>query len=146
MEQLEALRAKIDAFPGYADDMDRRRSDELVRAYVGERLAAMQERLAPQGTLGDQLEDLVIRTGFTNLAAFRPFEYVELSDASVAAMAKVDLAAIVSSETAAEVVEPVLIDYLAIVKAALDARDTLMIALGDPNARPGHKRTNADTH
>ena len=39
MEPLEQLRAKIAGFPGYDGDLERRRSDEYVRSYLGEALA-----------------------------------------------------------------------------------------------------------
>jgi hypothetical protein len=43
MEQpLEFLKSKIPNFPGYATDDDRMVSDELVRSYLGERLAEME--------------------------------------------------------------------------------------------------------
>ena len=44
MDPLELLREKIVGFPGYDGDLDRRRSDEFVRAYLGEALAELAAR------------------------------------------------------------------------------------------------------
>jgi hypothetical protein len=44
MDPLELLNERIHDFPGYATDTDRRLSDEMVRAFLGEMLADLQAK------------------------------------------------------------------------------------------------------
>ncbi|HTX59189.1 MAG TPA: hypothetical protein VMH02_05875, partial [Verrucomicrobiae bacterium] len=99
---MALLSERIEGFPGYATDADRRRSDELVRAFLGEMLADLQERCKPADpAVAERLGDLIFRTGFTNVAAVRQFESARLDDAARDAIAAADVAAVNLADVAA---------------------------------------------
>lgn len=129
MEQWPLLGAKIVGFPGYGDEDARRRSDELVRSYLGEALSDLQARLQPlDEAIEKRLDDLIVRSAFVNQAAYgayeerareRPqFDFIAAADARVVEAA--DAAAAVGAAGAA--------DFLDRVTQALDARDAAMEA------------------
>jgi hypothetical protein len=66
MEPLEILRAKIAEFPGYDDDIERRRSDEYVRSYLGEALSEFGARCTLSADLRARLDEFVLRVGFAD--------------------------------------------------------------------------------
>lgn len=121
-----ALSEKIPGFPGYADADSRRLADEEVRAYLGEALAALSDRLGPVGPLTDHLEATLLRAEFMNQSAFREFESADLDEARLHAMAAADLTAIDLGDRAASVDAGSLASYLDAVMAALDARERVM--------------------
>ena len=70
MDSLPNLQV-TSGFPGYDDDVDRRRSDGLVRAYLGERLAELTARIAPISSEHQQrIDALLLRAGFADPKAF----------------------------------------------------------------------------
>jgi len=131
MEPLELLRAKISGFPGYDGDLDRRRSDEYVRAYLGEALAELQARsgMLPHD-LGERLDALLLRLEFSaprtfgahnSVLGIAPRQY----DGEIAAE---DLATIELAERAKSITVETLGAYLDEVTAELDRRDAAMRA------------------
>jgi hypothetical protein len=70
---LENIRARIGDFAGYDDDDRRRLADEQIRAYVGERLAALPA--VDVDTLPAQerarYDRVLLRAEFLNQQAFR---------------------------------------------------------------------------
>ena len=71
MDPLEQLRARIAGFPGYDGDLERRRSDEFVRSYLGEALADLEVRcgsIAPE--LKQRIDALLLRVGFADQKSF----------------------------------------------------------------------------
>ncbi|HET6275150.1 MAG TPA: hypothetical protein VFE16_04330 [Candidatus Cybelea sp.] len=70
MEPLDELRAKIADFPGYGDELERRRSDEYVRAYLGEALAAFAARTELDPGVRQRLDELTLRLAFADQRAF----------------------------------------------------------------------------
>lgn len=131
MEPLELLRAKIAGFPGYDDDLDRRRSDEYVRAYLGEALAELETDCGSlPSELHERREALLLRIGFSAPRAFAahntgsavpPRHY----DGDVAAE---DLAIVELADRAASITLETLGAYLDDVTAELDRRDATMRA------------------
>jgi len=96
MSSLDEIRAEIPDFPGCEGEMECRTSDEQVRSYVGERLAALPpDALSPEDkTLYD---NVLFRCEFMNQDAFRIFdedrnekriETVLAADAALVAAAK----------------------------------------------------------
>jgi hypothetical protein len=132
MDALEALRAKISGFPGFEDPQARRLSDEEVRAYLGEALAALGEGLNPDGPVAERYGATLVRAEFMNQAAFHIFETACLDDAQTAAMATADLAAVELADRANSVDAESLGAYLDAVNAALDGRERIMKTSAPP--------------
>lgn len=125
MDTFESLRAKIPDFSGYLNEGDRRRSDELVRSYVGEALAALQSRVAPAGE-DLRFEHVLLRAGFMNQIAFRAFEYATLDGERVRAISANDVRILDLADRAVSI-EPGGVDvFLSEVTAAFDLRDRAM--------------------
>jgi hypothetical protein len=130
MDPLELLNERIHDFPGYATDTDRRLSDEMVRAFLGEMLADLQVRLAPlDDQTGGQIGELMFRAGFTNQIAFRPYESIELDEAGITEIATADGRAVDLADVAATVRKGGVAEFLGEVAAAFDARDAAMKSL-----------------
>ncbi len=130
MEQsLELLKSKIPDFPGFADDVSRWRSDELVRSYVGEAVAGVQERLKPlDAALDVRIGDMLIRVGFANPATYKAFEDRELAKFDDGAMAAADARAIEIADRAASIDAVSLPGYLEELSESLDHRDMVTSA------------------
>jgi len=127
MEHLQILGAKIAGFPGYADEDARRRSDELVRSYLGEALATLADRLRPlDGTVETRLGDLVMRSAFTNQEAYESYEERARESPGFDAMAAADVRTIEAADAAPSVEAAGMAAYLDRVSQVLDARDAVM--------------------
>lgn len=130
MDPLELLNERIHDFPGYETDTDRRLSDEMVRAFLGEMLADLQVKLGPlDEATASKIGDLMFRSGFTNQIAFRPYESLELDEAGIAEIATADARAVDLADVAATVRKGGLAEFLEEVTAAFDARDGAMRSL-----------------
>jgi hypothetical protein len=130
MEQpLELLKSKIADFPGYADDVSRWHSDELVRSYVGEAIADLQQRVNPlDAALGGRIGDMLIRVGFANPATYKTFEDGARAKFDEDAMVAADARAVEVADRAASIDAASLIGYLDEVSGSLDRRDAVMSA------------------
>jgi hypothetical protein len=128
MEQpLEFLKSKIADFPGYSDDVSRWRSDELVRSYIGEAVADLQQRLEPLDVaLDGRVGDLLIRLGFANQAAYKNYEDGAHSTFNPDAMLAADAAAVELGDGASSIDVQQLPAYLDEISASLDQRDAVM--------------------
>ncbi len=132
MDPLEQLRARIAGFPGYDEELDRRRSDEFVRSYLGEALADLDVRcnsLSPE--MKQRVDALLLRVGFADQKSFAihhgaaAVHAVASAETSVA----VEDAAIVDIADKAGFVEPAAVgSYLDEIAATLDRRDAAMRA------------------
>lgn len=129
MDALTEIRAKINDYPGYDSDAHIRLCDELIRAYVGERLADLQDRLEASA-LADTLEPLVVRSAFANLHVLepllQPLEGVDLT----ATVREADVALVAGADDAAEVTPQTLDAYIARMTQLFDARDASLVAAG----------------
>lgn len=127
MDATAELKDRLPGFAGYAEMDQRRRTDEEVRAYLGERLAGLSVRLEPTGPTGDRLDALILRAEFLNQAAFRRYENATLDATQTQAIAAVDLAAVDLADRADSVFNlDMLPSYLDAAEAAMDARDRAM--------------------
>jgi hypothetical protein len=123
----DSLQSAIPEFPGYGDDVAREQSDEYVRSYVGERIADLQERLQPlDGTLGERVGEMLLRTAFVNQAAYKLYEGNDRSAIDADAVTVADAAAVKVADRAPSIDAAQLPQYLDDVAHALDARDTAM--------------------
>src|SRR5215469_10285963 len=121
MDALTKIRAKINDFPGYGDEDNIARSDEETRAYVGERLAELQERLGEEPA--QSLEPIIQRSAFANQQILAPLERPDIHPLAESAVVEADLTLLELADTAASVDLSQLGDYEAKVIAAFDARD-----------------------
>lgn len=130
MASLEALRAKIPQFPGYGDERARRVADELIRSYMGEALALLDERHPEYFSNLERYETLILRTSFMNQTAFKAFEYVTMDGELEQALLDEDISVIDVADRAASIEAVALDPYLDEITAALDRRDRTMVAAG----------------
>lgn len=130
MASLEALRAKIPQFPGYGDERARRVADEMIRSYMGEALALLDERHPEYFADMERSEKLISRTSFMNQSAFKAFEYAQMDEALERDLHDEDTAVIEVADRAQTVEAAGLEAYLDEIADALDRRDQTMIAAG----------------
>jgi hypothetical protein len=124
MKPLEELRAKIAGFPGYGSEMQRRLSDEYVRSYLGEALAALAARCTLEPQVRERLDDLIMRVGFADPHAFsnRPTPAADADDDG-GAVAEADFATVELADRAASLDAQAVSSYLDEAVALLDKRD-----------------------
>ena len=129
MDPLEFMRSRIGDFPEYADEASRRLSDELVRAYLGEALTDMGERLSPLAELLEaQLGDLLLRVGFSNARAYQAYERFARTQTGPNGIVASDTLLIELADRARVLEAAILETFLLDVAAALDARDAAMLS------------------
>lgn len=75
MTDLEFLRGRIAGYADYADEDARHLVDEQIRAYLGEVLAAVRDRLRPEGPLAERLDGLLLRCAFGDQREIRAAEH-----------------------------------------------------------------------
>ena len=127
MEALDQIRASIPDFEGYDDETSRAHSDELIRSYLGERLADFE--YAHSAWLGgnrDAFNRLVLRCEFVDQEAFKPFEHASANDPRIPRLLDADLQ-VISLADRLPALDPA--EVPAFVQRAnelLDARDALM--------------------
>jgi hypothetical protein len=123
MNAIEAIRADIPDFPGCEGEEECRASDEQVRSYVGERLAAL-----PVDKLSDDekalFEGVLFRCEFMNQEAFRIFDEDRNQD-RIAAVLIADAALIAAAKKLNPSGPPG--DALEAINGAFDNRDAAML-------------------
>lgn len=89
---LEYVQRHIADYKAYVDEPARHDSDSRVRAYVGERLAQTQARLAPSldETTLRMLDEALMRCMFTDQVFIRKYEHARLEPPMVAAFVHSD--------------------------------------------------------
>jgi len=138
------LRAHIPDYAEYTDEATRHDTDMRIRAYVGERLAALQQRLAGklEPATVQQIEALLLRCQFTDQAFTKHLEHATLNETVVAALLRADRTTIELADrlpdvTAAEA--PALIE-------SLDAQfDRRSVPLEHVDPRPATLEVEAST-
>jgi hypothetical protein len=91
-DALASVVARIPDFPVYGDEVARRRSDTLIRAYVGESLALVRDRFAGSvdPALGERLEALLLHCQFTDQIFVKHLEHAHLEPPVAAALLEAD--------------------------------------------------------
>ena len=130
MEPLEQLREKIEEFPGYDTHLERRRSDEYVRSYLGEALADMAARCSLAPDVQACLDALLLRVAFADQKAFGthdgPGAASQTNDGGAVAIAD---AATIDVADEAKTLDPAFAGrFLGEVAALLDRRDAALRA------------------
>jgi hypothetical protein len=130
MEPIETLREKIAEFPGYDGDIERRRSDEYVRSYLGEALSELGARCTLSSDLRGQLDELILRVGFADPHAFVNHHIVAPHAAANGggSVAAADAETVELADRAAGLDCAAAAAYLAAVKALLERRDAAIRA------------------
>lgn len=124
------IRAKINDFPGYGVETDIGRADAEVRAYVGERLAVLQERLRTENAeAAESLEPLILRTAFADQKLLAPLERPD-ENLTSDDLLQADLALLELADAAASVTPATVDDYRAKLTAVFDARDAVLTRAG----------------
>jgi hypothetical protein len=126
MEPLEQLREKIHGFPGYGTHLERRRSDEYVRSYLGEALTDMAARCTLTPDLQSRVDALVLRVAFADPKAFATHDGAA-SDSN-GAVAAADVETLELADRARSVDAQSLSGYIGDVAALLDRRDAALRA------------------
>lgn len=81
MSDLDVLRERVPGYAGYGDEGARQQVDKQIRAYLGEALAALRERLRPAGPLAEQLDGLLLRCEFSDQRAIRAAAHADYAPA-----------------------------------------------------------------
>jgi hypothetical protein len=125
-QPLDFLKSRIPNFPGYASDDDRRVSDELVRSYLGERLADMEMQDGISDDARKSVGDLLLRTGFTNQIAYKVYAEAARTNHNFDAMAAADAATVELADTAGGVTPDGVSQFVQQSARVLDGRDLAM--------------------
>jgi hypothetical protein len=92
MDDLTFVRERIPEYGDYSDETTRHLTDEYVRAYVGERLSDVRDRL--DGELDPAarktLEELLLRCQFTDQVFIRWIDHARLEAPAVAHLHQID--------------------------------------------------------
>lgn len=122
MDDLAFIRERIESYADYTNDVNRRLSDEQIRAYIGEALARASERLRPAGLVADKLDALMLRCEFADQREIHAFDVDHIPPEGIARIVGADreLARLASDADAVETAG--LAAFLDQVQAAFDAR------------------------
>lgn len=127
MDVLERIRAFIGGFAGYGEPEHRRLSDEQVRAFVGEALAALPaveiEQLEEQERLF--YDRVLLRCEFINQEIFRLFDS-DPTSVRVEATLVADVQVLEAAAELREITGPMLNGVLVRLHDALERRDAAM--------------------
>ncbi|MBV8074499.1 MAG: hypothetical protein JO140_03640 [Candidatus Eremiobacteraeota bacterium] len=118
MKDLEYLHERIPAYADYAEEDDRHLVDKQVRAYVGEALSTLRERLGTiAGGLEDRLEQVLMMCEFTNQQLMHVMDHAHFSGDEVELLHHVDHELIEIADRAAAIEHTALEDYLSQIEA-----------------------------
>lgn len=70
-EDIDIVRQRVPEYAGLADPASRRRSDQRLRAWAGELLAALRERATLSEPLRARLDEAILRSEFGDQRLFR---------------------------------------------------------------------------
>ena len=129
MDDLEYIRERIPAYADYPDEEARHLVDMQVRAWVGEALARMRERLGtlPQG-LAERLDALMLQCEFTDQRFTRSIDHARLSEDEVDHLHVVDRQLVEAADRAATIEAAALEGYLKKLEGLFRRRSTAVLA------------------
>jgi hypothetical protein len=130
MKPLDQLRAKIADFPGYDGDLERRRSDQYVRSYLGEALADLSARCPLSSELKARLDALVLRVELADPQTFAARHVIAARNdpSDGGAVAEADAATVELADRAESVDAASAPGYFDEVTAVLDGREAAIHA------------------
>jgi len=75
MTDLEYLRSRVPGYADYANADARHEVDKQTRAWLGEALSEVRERLRPSGALAERLDALILRCEFSDQRVIRAADH-----------------------------------------------------------------------
>lgn len=92
MDGLSFLKDRIPAYADYGDEDARHLVDKQVRAYVGEALSTIRERLSANlaETVSEQLEKTLLMCEFSNQQLIHILDHAHLSNTEIEELHEVD--------------------------------------------------------
>jgi hypothetical protein len=128
-DELIQIRSAIPNFAGFADVPARRLSDQQVRAWVGERLAALRER-EPRATDGSDFEDAIVHCQFGDQHVIKALEDGRFGEPErVAVLEAEDIRLLTIAAGADTVTSDGVSAFVAAVREALLRRNAAIVAL-----------------
>jgi hypothetical protein len=104
MDDLTFLRSRIVGYADYRDQDARHLVDKQVRAYVGEAVARLSERLLPTGEAGEMIENVLMRCEFSDQRVIRAADHGSfVSDTLVDQIHEIDRALVEAADRAPEI-------------------------------------------
>lgn len=127
---LAYLRARVPAYADYEDEDARHLVDKQVRAYVGEALSSLRERLRKtlSGELAEELENVLLMCEFTNQQFVHIIDHASLSNDDVEHLHTVDRELIETAEKAESIEPAALLGYLKTLAALFARRSKAVFA------------------
>jgi hypothetical protein len=126
-DDVSALRAIMPAYAGYGDATARRLSDQQVRAWAGEVLIGLQERLAID-PLPEGFERLLMRCEFGDQHVIKALEADDFGVPGVAAAIEAEDRKVIAATAPVGPVPAGEVDaFVAALELALDERDELVM-------------------
>jgi hypothetical protein len=77
MTDLESLRSRVPGYADYANADARHEVDKQIRAWLGEALSEVRERLQPSGALAERLDGLILRCEFSDQRVIRAADHAK---------------------------------------------------------------------
>jgi hypothetical protein len=127
MDDLAFLHARIESYADYTNDDDRRMSDEQIRAYVGEALAGVLERLAPTGEVGETLARLLLRCQFADQTVVAALDAEQFVHTELALLHTADRRLVELADRAGALALPDVRTLLADIDATFDERARIIV-------------------
>lgn len=127
VEHLDRIRLEIPDFAGYEGETARRRADEQIRCFVGERLAALPavELDAFAAEAREVYDRVLLRCEFVHVDVFRTFE-ADPSAERIAQILVADLLLLEAAKALDGSAFDLLDDYFTELDRAFDQRDEAM--------------------
>ncbi len=90
-DDLAYIRQRIPMYAAYDDEDSAHMTDKQIRAWVGEALGLVRERLAlPSGPTADRLEDVIFECEFADQKLFVHLDHGAVTRATLAALEAAD--------------------------------------------------------
>ncbi|MBV8602078.1 MAG: hypothetical protein JO359_10995 [Candidatus Eremiobacteraeota bacterium] len=123
MKDLEYLHVRIPAYADYAEEDDRHLVDKQVRAYVGEALSVLRDRLGSlSGSVEARLERVLLMCEFTNQQMMQILDHAHLSGEEVELLHHVDHELVETADRSATIEQAALDAYLEEIEALFARR------------------------
>jgi hypothetical protein len=128
-DDMTGVRSAIPDYAGQSDAAARRLADQQVRAWVGERLAALRDRLPAAGD-SEAFDDAILHCEFGDQRVIKALEGSRFGEPEVAAAVEAADARVLASAAAADRVDAAAApDFVTGVRDALRARIDAIVAL-----------------